>query len=89
MSKMQENKMILKKDLKINFTQNNPYSNEWTCTDDSYDCDWDSEIGFYSISLKGTGDTKEEALRNYLNQHDDLTEEEIEQFLSEYKNKKP
>jgi len=64
----------------LHFSQMNPYGNEWTVTDDSYDCDWDSERGFYAISPQGTGDTKEEALMDYLNQLDDLTEEEVKSF---------
>jgi hypothetical protein len=71
--------------IKLIFSQMNPYDSDWTVTDDSYDCDWDSEIGFYAISPQGTGATKEEALIDYLNQLEDLTEQEIEEFFNRYK----
>ena len=70
--------------IKLHFSQENPYGNEWTCVDDSYDCDWDSERGFYAISPQGTGATKQEALADYLDQRDDLTEAEIQEFFNHH-----
>ena len=46
----------------------NPYETQYNCIDDSYDCDWDSERGFYSIAPMGTGSTHEEAIKDYMDQ---------------------
>jgi hypothetical protein len=69
----------------LHFSQQNPYGNEWTVVDDSYDCDYDSERGFYAIAPQGTGDTKEDALLDYLNQLDDLTDEDVTRYLNKFK----
>lgn len=67
------------------FEQRDPYGNDWTVTDNNYDCDCDSDGEFYSIAPLGTGATKEEALMDYIEQLDDLTKEEIEEFFNEYR----
>lgn len=63
------------------FSQYNPYSNEWSCVDENYDCDFDSESGFYSSCPRGYGKTKLDAFKDYLDcMIDDLTDEQYEEL---------
>lgn len=47
-------------------TEQNPMG-EWTAYDsDTYDCDWDSERGYFSRSPMGYGKTKEAAIADLM-----------------------
>lgn len=55
--------------VKVYTDQPNPYGNEWSAVDDSYDADWQGEeTGYVSSSPHGWGKTEAEAIADLIQQ---------------------